>query len=80
MEMLRLLLRSVYLRGQCDANRKTSSMDWEDKIVSDITKIFSTALDTKQEKCPACHNILSVKEGRNTCVQCGRTGTMGEGK
>ena len=75
MEMLRLLLRSVYLRGQCDANRKTSSMDWEDKIVSDITKIFSTALDTKQEKCPVCG-------AKFVCVNCGidkvGTGTMGD--
>jgi len=57
----------------------------EDKIISKLNEIIDqingwqpTALDTKQEKCPACHNILSVKEGRNTCVQCGRTGTMGD--
>jgi len=36
MTKLRLLLRSVYLKGQQDANNKTVDMSWEDKIVKQI--------------------------------------------
>ena len=40
MPKLRLLLRSVYLKGQIDARSKTSDMSWEDKIVNDIKKLI----------------------------------------
>lgn len=40
MNKLRLLLRSVYLKGQVDANKKTSDMSWEDKIVADIDAYY----------------------------------------
>jgi hypothetical protein len=33
---LRLLLRSVYLKGHQDGNMKTTDLSWEDKIVKDI--------------------------------------------
>jgi hypothetical protein len=36
---LRLLLRSVYLKGHQDGNLKTSDMSWEDKIVEDILSL-----------------------------------------
>ena len=40
MNMLRLLLRSVYLKGHQDGNMKTTDMSWEDRIVKDITKLL----------------------------------------
>ena len=40
MDKLRLLLRSVYLKGQQDGYNKTADMSWEDKIVSQIEKLF----------------------------------------
>ena len=42
MNKLRLLLRSVYLKGHQDGNLKTCDMSWEDKIVKDINKLFLT--------------------------------------
>lgn len=36
---LRLLLRSVYLKGHQDGNLKTSDMSWEDTIVKDILEL-----------------------------------------
>jgi hypothetical protein len=42
MDKLRLLLRSVYLKGQIDARSRQSDMSWEDKIVKDINKLFLT--------------------------------------
>ena len=38
MNRLRLLLRSVYLKGHQDGNLKTADMSWEDKIIKDIAK------------------------------------------
>jgi len=40
MNKLRLLLRSVYLKGQVDANKKTADMSWEDKIVEEIDTCY----------------------------------------
>ena len=37
---LRLLLRSVYLKGHQDGNMKTTDLSWEDKIVRDIKNLF----------------------------------------
>lgn len=37
---LRLLLRSVYLKGHQDGNLKTTDMLWEDKIIKDINKLM----------------------------------------
>jgi hypothetical protein len=34
--MIRLLLRSVYLRGHQDANLKTTTLCWEDEIMEDL--------------------------------------------
>ena len=42
MSKIRLLLRSVYLKGQVDANKKTSDMSWEDKIVSEIDTYYKS--------------------------------------
>jgi hypothetical protein len=39
---LTLLLRSVYLRGQADANRKTASVAWEHSIIKQINKLYKT--------------------------------------
>ena len=39
MNTLRLLLRSVYLKGQQDGRNKTCDMSWEDKIIKDIAKV-----------------------------------------
>ena len=36
MDKLRLLLRSVYLKGLQDGNLKIADISWEDKIVEDI--------------------------------------------
>jgi hypothetical protein len=36
--VLRLLLRSVYLKGHQDGHMKTSDMSWEDKVIADICK------------------------------------------
>jgi hypothetical protein len=35
-KVIRLLLRSIYLKGQVDANRKTSDLSWEEKIISKL--------------------------------------------
>lgn len=41
-KILRLLLRSVYLKGHQDALYKTTDItSWEDKIVKDIEKLYS---------------------------------------
>jgi hypothetical protein len=40
MDKLRLLLRSVYLKGHQDGNIKTSDMSWEDKIVESLKQVF----------------------------------------
>lgn len=37
---LRLLLRSVYLKGHQDGNMKTTDLSWEDEIVRDIKNLF----------------------------------------
>ena len=37
---LRLLLRSVYLKGHQDGNMKTTDLSWEDRIVRDIKNLF----------------------------------------
>ena len=59
---LRLLLRSVYLKGQVDANKKTSDISWEDKIVEDITLLFAGSIVPKEHKaegyCPACGKVV----------------------
>ena len=35
-----LLLRSVYLKGQVDANMKISDLSWEDKILSQLEAYY----------------------------------------
>ena len=40
---LTLLLRSVYLRGQVDANRKTATTDWEHSIIKQIEELLLSA-------------------------------------
>jgi len=40
MDKIRLLLRSVYLKGHQDENLKTSDMSWEDKIIKDIDALY----------------------------------------
>ena len=37
---LRLLLRSIYLKGHQDGNMKTTDLSWEDRIVRDIKNLF----------------------------------------
>ena len=61
MEKLRLYLRSVYLKGQQDANFKTCDMSWEDKIVKDITKLFNPMSKLRKK----------VEENEN-CIVCGK--------
>ena len=39
MGKVRLLLRSIYLKGHMDANKKTSDMSWEDEIVVALLKL-----------------------------------------
>ena len=55
MNKLRLLLRSIYLKGQVDANKKTSDMSWEDKIVSNIDAYYQSKVPKKNK----------AKEGEN---------------
>jgi len=38
---LRLLLRSIYLKGHQDGNLKTSDISWENKIVKDIQDLLT---------------------------------------
>ena len=38
---LRLLLRSIYLKGHQDGNMKTSDISWENKIVKDIQDLLT---------------------------------------
>ena len=40
MDKIRLLLRSVYLKGHQDGNLKTSDMSWEDKIIKDLDALY----------------------------------------
>ena len=41
MDKLRLILRSIYLKGHQDALNKTADVvSWEDDIVNKITKLF----------------------------------------
>jgi hypothetical protein len=44
---LRLILRSVYLKGHQDGNMKTSDISWEDKIVKDILAALLEGLGVK---------------------------------
>lgn len=37
--ILRLILRSVYLKGHQDGNTKTTDLSWEDEIIEDISNI-----------------------------------------
>ena len=37
---LRLILRSVYLKGHQDGNMKTTDLSWEDEIINDIEKLY----------------------------------------
>lgn len=46
---IRLLLRSVYLKGQVDANRKIADMSWEDEIVKEIEKYYGSLLNDLPE-------------------------------
>ena len=46
---LRLLLRSVYLKGHQDGNIKTSDMSWEDKIVASIRSVLLKELPKEKE-------------------------------
>jgi len=40
MDKLRLLLRSVYLKGHQDGNLKTTDISWENKIIKDIDALY----------------------------------------
>jgi len=40
MDKIRLLLRSVYLKGHQDGNLKISDMSWEDKIKKDLDALY----------------------------------------
>ena len=40
MDKIRLLLRSVYLKGHQDGNLKKADMSWEDKIIKDIDALY----------------------------------------
>jgi hypothetical protein len=46
---LRLLLRSVYLKGHQDANLKTSDLSWEDEILSKLEALM-VMVDEKELK------------------------------
>ena len=48
--ILRLLLRSVYLKGRQDGNQKTTDISWEDKIVSDIKELLLGILPKEKGK------------------------------
>lgn len=58
---LRLLLRSVYLKGQMD---KTTDLSWEDKIIEDIIALLQAGDNIG--KCKVCDNVLQ-KEGCPVC-------------
>ena len=58
--ILRLLLRSVYLKGHQDGNLKTSDMSWEDKILSQIIDLIIKKLPKDRP------TWKEYKEGRTT--------------
>ena len=58
--LLRLLLRSVYLKGYTDGNDKTTDLSWEDEIVKNIEGIF------RMKPCIAC----GKKSSRLICDEC----------
>ena len=64
MPKLRLLLRSVYLKGQIDARSKTSDMSWEDKIVKDILKLFEEIVGEDRETIDSIIISISQHEAR----------------
>ena len=64
MDKLRLLLRSVYLKGHQDGNMKTSDMSWEDKIIESLKQVFLgmlpeeiTIKKLKSKPCPYSDKI-----------------------
>jgi hypothetical protein len=48
MDKIRLLLRSVYLKGHQDGNLKKADMSWEDKIVEDIDNLYRKHLQWRR--------------------------------
>ena len=64
MDKLRLLLRSVYLKGHQDGNLKTSDMSWEDKIVKDILKLFEEIVGEDRETIDSIIISISQHEAR----------------
>lgn len=71
MEKIRLLLRSVYLKGYQDALTKTADMSWEDKIINDIRTLLKAKIPAK-EQTQATHTGAWYEtewdEGFNNCV------------
>jgi len=55
---LTLLLRSVYLRGQADANRKTVTTEWEHSIIKQIEELFKTY----KEACLNCQGRMREED------------------
>jgi len=68
---LRLLLRSVYLKGHQDGNLKTSDMSWEDKIVQEIKELVLEKLPKRiliiNNSEHTIHSIYKI-EGRNQAI------------
>ena len=63
---LRLLLRSVYLKGHQDGNLKTSDLSWEDKIVKQILSLVKEC--APGEKPVSKHENHTFDE--NYCYNC----------
>lgn len=69
MDKIRLLLRSVYLKGHQDGHLKTSDMSWEDKIVKDIDALYKQVF---LEMLPAEKSGMIInpnyRDGFNACL------------
>lgn len=75
MDKIRLLLRSVYLKGHQDGNLKTADMSWEDKIVGDIVEEVLARLPThinnellKNFKIDRPERAMCTQIGWNDCL------------
>jgi len=73
MDKLRLLLRSVYLKGHQDGNIKTSDMSWEDKIVESLKQVFLGMLPKERKldysKPDFISNNTDALYGFNSAIQ-----------
>jgi hypothetical protein len=47
---IRLLLRSVYIKGQVDGREKKADMTWEDKIIKDLEALMPVMTIEEVEK------------------------------